>query len=204
MVEKIRADPERLGGKSLSLRLLSLRRFSSYLRTHHLFCFCISAVTCFQIDRLMRKYTPAQPPAQGAAGSPPTSPTCESFPTSPVVSETETLFSQLSTNSAALTVVAPDLISEFEMNFWYHGISGKPPKLMYRSDLETNHFPIPQPGDRFFRIPTKTAYGVFCTPLNEVWDTTVAPRIRGLMKARGVKYSSPIIPGRNIITYNRN
>lgn len=76
------------------------------------------------------------------------------------------------------------------MNFWYHGISGRPPKLMYRSDLETNHFPIPQPGDRFFKIPTKTAYGVFCTPLNEVWDTTVAPRIRGLMKSRGVKYSS--------------
>ena len=52
------------------------------------------------------------------------------------MSETETLFSQLSTNSAALTVVAPDLISEFEMNFWYHGISGKPPKLMYRYDAD--------------------------------------------------------------------
>ncbi|KAI0003020.1 hypothetical protein BJV74DRAFT_930583 [Russula compacta] len=151
IVEKIRADPERLG-----------------------------AVTCFQIDRLVRK----------RCGFSSNVSTSQSFPTSPVVSETETLFSQLSTNSAALTVVAPDLISEFEMNFWYHGISGKPPKLMYRSDLETNHFPIPQPGDHFFRIPTKTAYGVFCTPLNEVWDTTVAPRIRDLMKSRGVKYSS--------------
>ncbi|KAG8988539.1 hypothetical protein FRB93_004030 [Tulasnella sp. JGI-2019a] len=147
-------------------------------------------MTCFQIDRLVCKYTPAQPPVQGAVGSPPTSPTSQSFPTSPVVSKMETLFSQLSTNSAALTVVAPNLISEFEMNFWYHGISGKPPKLMYRSDLETNHFPILQPGDRFFRIPTKTAYSVFCTPLNEVWDTTVAPRIRDLMKSRSIKYSS--------------
>ena len=33
MIEKIRADPERLGGKSLSLRLLSLRRFRSYVLT---------------------------------------------------------------------------------------------------------------------------------------------------------------------------
>ncbi|KAI0647128.1 hypothetical protein C8Q79DRAFT_925748 [Trametes meyenii] len=147
MVEKVRADRENLG-----------------------------EVTCFQIERLVRKYTPAE----GAAASPPTSPTSQSFPTSPV----------LSTNSAALTVVAPHLVSEFEMNFWYHGISGNPPKLMYRSDLETNPFPLPQIGDRFFKIPTKTAYGVFNTPLNGVWDTTVAPRVRDLMKARSIKYSS--------------
>ena len=73
MIEKIRADPERLGGKSLSPS--SFFAAFPFLRTHHLFCFCISAVTCFQIDRLVHKYTPAQPPAQGAAGSPPTSPT---------------------------------------------------------------------------------------------------------------------------------
>ncbi|KAG9016242.1 hypothetical protein FRB90_003634 [Tulasnella sp. 427] len=161
MVKKIRADPERLG-----------------------------SVTCFQVDCLMRTYTSAQPPAQGAVGPPPTSPTSQSFPTSPVVSETETPFSQLSNNSATFTVVAPDLISQFEINFWYHGISGNPPKLLYRSDFETNHFPIPGLGDRFFRVPTKTAYGVFGTPLNEVWDTTVAPQIQALMKSHGVKYSS--------------
>ncbi|KAI0644082.1 hypothetical protein C8Q79DRAFT_914118, partial [Trametes meyenii] len=106
------------------------------------------------------------------------------------LSETETLISQLSNNSDALTVVAPDLISQFEINFWYHGLSGSPPKLLWRSDFETNHFPIPELGERFFKVPTKTAYGVFNTRLNEVWDTTVAPQIRASMKTHGLKYSA--------------
>ena len=138
----------------------------------------------FQVDCLKRKYS-AQPPAQGA----PTSPTSPSFPTSPVVSEADTLFSQLSNNSEALTVVAPDLISQFEINFWYHGISSSPPKLLWRSDFETNPFPIPALGDRFFRVATKTAYGVFGTRLNEVRDGTVVPQIKDSMKAHGLKYS---------------
>ncbi len=76
------------------------------------------------------------------------------------------------------------------MNFWYHGLSGNPPKLMWRSDLETNPFPIPPPGTNFFKIPTKTAHGVFNTPLNDVWDDTVASRILASMKAHGLKYSA--------------
>jgi len=98
-------------------------------------------------------------------------------------------FSQLSNDSDAHTVVAPYLISEYEMNFWYHGVSGDPPKLMYRSDLETNPFPIPPPGTNFFKIPTKTAHGVFNTPLNAVWDT-VAPQILASIKAHGLQYSA--------------
>ncbi|KIO05838.1 hypothetical protein M404DRAFT_999565 [Pisolithus tinctorius Marx 270] len=118
------------------------------------------------------------------------SPTSQSFPTSPIVSKAGTLFSQLSNNSDALTVVAPDLISQFEINFWYHGISSSPPKLLWRSDFETNPFAIPALGDRFFRIATKTAYGVFGTRLNEVWDATVVPQIKDVMKAHGLKYSA--------------
>ncbi|KAI0640553.1 hypothetical protein C8Q79DRAFT_1107188 [Trametes meyenii] len=38
-------------------------------------------------------------------------------------------------------------------------------------------------------IPTKTAHGVFGTPLNAVWDT-VAPQILESMKARGLEYSA--------------
>ncbi|KAG5634193.1 hypothetical protein DXG03_006062, partial [Asterophora parasitica] len=89
----------------------------------------------------------------------------------------------------ARIVVAPDLISKYEMNFWYHGVSGDPPKLLWRSDLETNPFPIPPPGANFFKIPTKTAHGVFNTQLNEAWDT-VAPQILASIKARGLKYSA--------------
>ncbi|KAI0640611.1 hypothetical protein C8Q79DRAFT_995545 [Trametes meyenii] len=73
------------------------------------------------------------------------------------------------------------------MNFWYHGISGDPPKLMWRSDIETNPFPVPPPGTNFFQISTKT---VFNTPLNEVWANIVAPRIVASMKARGLRYSA--------------
>ncbi|ODN81166.1 hypothetical protein L202_03257 [Cryptococcus amylolentus CBS 6039] len=110
-------------------------------------------------------------------------------PTSPTISEANTLVSPLSPSSDASTVVTPDLISEYEANFWYHGISVDPPKLMWRSDLETNPFPTPQRGDRFFKVPTKTAHGVFNTPLNNVWDT-VAPLIIASMKSHNLKYSA--------------
>ena len=109
--------------------------------------------------------------------------------TQPSVSDAETLFSQLSIDSDAHTVVAPHLISMYEMNFYYHGISGDPPNLMYRSDLETNPFPIPPPGTDFSKIPTKTAHGVFNTPLNAVWET-VAPQILKSMKANGLQYTA--------------
>ena len=109
--------------------------------------------------------------------------------TQPSVSDAETLFSQLSVDSDAHTVVAPHLISIYEMNFYYHGISGDPPNLMYRSDLETNPFPIPPPGTDFSKIPTKTAHGVFNTPLNAVWEN-VAPQILKSMKANGLQYTA--------------
>ncbi|ODN72666.1 hypothetical protein L202_08106 [Cryptococcus amylolentus CBS 6039] len=138
-------------------------------------------VDCFAVDCLNRRYSaPAGP--KDAPGSP-------TSPTSPTISEANTLVSQLSPRSDASTVVIPDLISEYEANFWYHGISVDPPKLMWRSDLETNPFPTPQRGDRFFKVPTKTAHGVFNTPLNNVWDT-VAPLIIASMKSHRLKYSA--------------
>ncbi|KDR76885.1 hypothetical protein GALMADRAFT_225056 [Galerina marginata CBS 339.88] len=128
----------------------------------------LGTVTCFMVDCLKR---------WGTRPASPTSPLREAD-------------SELSNNSDLHTVVAPNLISKYEMNFWYHGISGDPPKLMWRSDLETNHFPTRPRGARFFKIPTKTAHGVFNTPLNKVWDDPVAPRILASMKARGLKYSA--------------
>lgn len=121
------------------------------------------------------------------ATQPPDSPLSPTFPT---LSDAETLFSVLSSNSDARTIVAPDLISEYEMNFYYHGISGNPPKLLWRSNLESDPFPIPPPGTNFYKIPQKTAYGVFKTPLNELWDDTVVPQIKASMKNRGLMYSA--------------
>ena len=67
------------------------------------------------------------------------------------------------------------------------GISPDHPDLLYRSDLLEN--PIPIPKGRHPHPHTKTAYGVFNTPLNAVWDT-VAPQIRQLLKTRGIRYSA--------------
>ncbi|KAJ8517849.1 hypothetical protein ONZ45_g5000 [Pleurotus djamor] len=92
-------------------------------------------------------------------------------------------------NSDAHTVIAPDLISEFESYFWYHGISGDPPKLLWRSDLETNPFSIPAPETHFIKIPIKSIHGVFGTRLNAVW-CYVAPQILDLLKDRAIRYSS--------------
>ncbi|KAJ7455008.1 hypothetical protein B0H11DRAFT_2324657 [Mycena galericulata] len=141
----------------------------------------LGSVTCFQVDCLNRTYSVQAPPEDAVRA--PTS------PTSPTTSDADTLYSQLSHDSAALTVVTPDLISKFEKTFWYHGISGDPPKLMWRSDIETNPFPIPELGDRFFKVPVKTAHGVFGTALNVVWHI-VAPKILASIKARGLRYSA--------------
>ncbi|KAJ3793131.1 hypothetical protein GGU11DRAFT_853224 [Lentinula aff. detonsa] len=104
-------------------------------------------VTCFMVDVTKRKYAAqAQPPAS---------------PISTTINEAEMLYSELSNDPTALTVITPELISQYERNFYYHGVSGNPPKLLWRSDLETNPFPIPAPGTNFYKIPTKTACGVF-------------------------------------------
>ncbi|KAJ3721435.1 hypothetical protein DFJ43DRAFT_685756 [Lentinula guzmanii] len=133
-------------------------------------------VTCFMVDVTKRKYAAqAQPPAS---------------PISTTVNEAEMLYSELSNDPTALTVIVPELISQYERNFYYHGVSGNPPKLLWRSDLETNPFPIPPPETSFYKIPTKTAFGVFNTRLNEVWDDSVAPQILASMKAHGLKYSA--------------
>ncbi|KAI0044593.1 hypothetical protein FA95DRAFT_1574345 [Auriscalpium vulgare] len=128
----------------------------------------LGTMTCYMVDCVRRNYQIKAPPKP---------------------SEAETLYLELSNDSDARTVVAPDVISKYEMKFWYHGISGDPPELMWRSDLETNPFPVPPPGTNFFKIPAKNAHGVFNTPLNDVWDT-VAPRILASMKAYGLKYSA--------------
>lgn len=61
---------------------------------------------------------------------------------------------------------------------------------MWRSDFENVRFRMPQAGERFFTPYPKTAFGVFNTHLNAVWDSTVAPLILGLFKARGLKHTA--------------
>lgn len=87
----------------------------------------------------------------------------------------------------ATTLVAPYLPSDWERIHYYHGISPQPPELLYRSNFATDRFPIPK--GRFHDVLTKTAHGVFGTPLNAVWGT-VAPQIRDLLKAHKIRYSA--------------
>ena len=86
------------------------------------------------------------------------------------------------------TAVSPYDISDWERTTYCHGISpgGDHPELLYRSDLLEN--PFPTPTGRHSHLLTKTAHGVFNTPLNAVWDT-VAPMIRELLKTLKIRYS---------------
>jgi hypothetical protein len=116
-----------------------------------------------------------------------TSPTCPPSPTTSAVSNTGTLFLLYSNNLQAFTAVMLSLISQFEMDFYHHDISGSPPLLLWRSDLKDSHFPVPALGTRFFSIPVKTARGVIGMPLNAVW-LAVAPAIVAHLKSCGMRY----------------
>ena len=61
---------------------------------------------------------------------------------------------------------------------------------MYRSDLETNPFSFPLPGTPFSEIPSKTAGGVFDTPLNPIWDEQVVPLVLASLKSHGIKHAN--------------
>ncbi|KAH9054792.1 hypothetical protein EDB87DRAFT_1767442 [Lactarius vividus] len=78
---------------------------------------------------------------------------------------------------------------KYERTSYYNGITGDSdhPELVYRSDFLTA--PFPKPVGRYAHIPVKSLRGVFDTPLNGVWDT-VGPKIRDLIKARKINWSS--------------
>lgn len=91
--------------------------------------------------------------------------------------------------SSGSTVVASALVSAFEAKHYWHGISDDPPELLYRSDLDSNPFPRPEPGDRFFQLPVKTASGTWGTAMNDQLWRVVAPLIIALFKKRRIAYS---------------
>ncbi|KAF9047801.1 hypothetical protein BJ165DRAFT_1468210 [Panaeolus papilionaceus] len=140
-------------------------------------------VSCLMLDCLKRQHPPPNP-QQDVPKSTQPPPNAPRFPIR--VSPTHSSDSDHDVH----TLVAPHLISNYERHYYYHGISRNPPKLLYRSDLETNPFPIPQQGTHFSKIPYKTVNGVFNTPLNPIWDTQVFPRVSAAMKTHGIKWSS--------------
>ncbi|KAH9071484.1 hypothetical protein EDB83DRAFT_2517301 [Lactarius deliciosus] len=83
----------------------------------------------------------------------------------------------------------PHTPDKYERTSYYNGITGDDdhPELVYRSNFLTT--PFLKPVGRHTNIPVKTLRGVFDTPLNGVWDT-VGPKIRDLIKARKINWSS--------------
>ncbi|KIY69888.1 hypothetical protein CYLTODRAFT_211462 [Cylindrobasidium torrendii FP15055 ss-10] len=129
-------------------------------------------VTCSQMDWIIREESRQSEPAP------------------PPLSDAELVSSLFSNDPDAFSVVGPDMISKYEKRFWYHGISRNPPDLLWRSDLETNPFPIPSAGDLSFKIPVKEIHpGMFGTRLQAVWST-VAPQIIGSIKAHGIQLTT--------------
>ncbi|KAG8704062.1 hypothetical protein FRC08_002480 [Ceratobasidium sp. 394] len=114
-------------------------------------------------------------------------------PSSPTLSDTPTVFLQISVaslTSEAVTVVGDHLLCDFERVHYYNGVSVVPPEIYYRSNIDTVKFKLPVPGQQhFFDIPFKTAEGVLGTPIVAVWDQ-VAPLIVELFKSTGVKHSA--------------
>lgn len=102
---------------------------------------------------------------------------------------TPTLLSQL-TIASDNTVVAPALVSPFEARHYWNGISDDPPELLYRSDLESNPFPRPEPGVRFSQLHVKTVSGTWGTAMNDQVWREVAPLIVALFKERRIAYST--------------
>ncbi|KAH8977132.1 hypothetical protein EDB92DRAFT_2002107 [Lactarius akahatsu] len=90
---------------------------------------------------------------------------------------------------AELAVQGPHTPDKYERTSYYNGITGDDdhPVLIYRSDFLTT--PFLKPVGRHTNIPVKSLRGVFDTPLNGVWDT-VGPKIRDLIKARKINWSS--------------
>lgn len=145
-------------------------------------------VECVRKRQGVRARGQGGPAAQSRTS--PISPTSPTFSTSPTLSNAETLWAAMSDTSDAFTIVSPHVITPFERRFYWNGISGDPPELLYRSDLETNPFYVPPSGAHFSKIPVKIPNGVFDSDLNPVWDDSVAPKIIDSMKTNGIKHSS--------------
>ncbi|KAI0310769.1 hypothetical protein OF83DRAFT_1070010 [Amylostereum chailletii] len=71
--------------------------------------------------------------------------------------------------------------------FYYSGISPSPPKLLYRTGLQTTPWVKPK-GPEAYRI-LKEVRGVFGHRINDVWEE-LGPKVRDVLNVRGIRWSS--------------
>jgi len=110
-------------------------------------------------------------------------------------SPTDTLspaFSNFSFNSdsasSGLSDSPPHSVSHAEAMFYYAGISPTPPKLVYRTGSDARPFIMPKGPEAHRRL--KAACGLYGHSLNLVWKTTVGPKVRDLLTAVGMAWTS--------------
>lgn len=85
--------------------------------------------------------------------------------------------------------VAPSLISAYEANFYYDGICANPPRLIWRSDFESNPFRLPQRRERHFKPARKMVFRICNKYFRETWRA-LDLRLRFLFKAHGFRTST--------------
>jgi hypothetical protein len=171
-VQTVRAYPKLLDRESclpLSSRELIMQ-----------FAFPTTGITCYSLEILSREY------ASRTAGERDPADVDKNHAES---SGTDALSEKPNSISYDTNIVAPNLISEYESNLYYRGLSGDPPKLMWRSDFESNPFPMRKPGEHSCQLTSKIACPVFDKHFRQVWHD-IAPQILDLFKARGLKWSA--------------
>ncbi|KAI0032653.1 hypothetical protein K488DRAFT_49424 [Vararia minispora EC-137] len=81
--------------------------------------------------------------------------------------------------------------------FYYAGISPTPPRLVYRTGSDARPFIMPKGLEAYRRL--KETRGVFNHPLNLVWATKAGPKVRDLLTAERVAWTS--IDGIRFLTH---
>ncbi|KZT00483.1 uncharacterized protein LAESUDRAFT_764553 [Laetiporus sulphureus 93-53] len=114
-------------------------------------------------------------------------------PDSPALSDASNLFTRVSVASDALTLVGSNVMTQFEMANYYHGLledDNEIPQPYYRSNMAEAPFALPKAGNPWFKVPVKNVEAVFDEVLTpELW-AVVAVDVIAVFKRRGIRYSS--------------
>ncbi|KAI0920100.1 hypothetical protein AcV7_006093 [Taiwanofungus camphoratus] len=111
----------------------------------------------------------------------------------PQNSPTESDFSNLSlgddypSSVLSLDHSPPHLVSKDEAMFYYSGISPSPPKLVYRTGLQTDPWVKPTGPEAYRRL--KEVRGVYGHRINDVWEE-LGPKVRDILNVQGIRWSS--------------
>ncbi|KAG8993344.1 hypothetical protein FRB90_000723 [Tulasnella sp. 427] len=89
-------------------------------------------------------------------------------------------------------------VSNTEAMFYYAGISPTPPRLVYCTGSHARPFIKPKGLEAYRQL--KEARGVFNHPLNLVWKTEAGPKVRDLLTAERVSWTS--IDGIRFLTHD--